>query len=99
MASPKGMSKQPSFLRLPYEIRRRSYILLRLLGGTYPPGIRSFRGEWWACEQRFIDDDIGLTYFCNWLFYVSRAISEDVRAAFYFENTLHSYEMQDLLTC
>ncbi|KAL4815480.1 hypothetical protein BDW67DRAFT_185755 [Aspergillus spinulosporus] len=90
------MAKQPSFLRLPYEIRLRIYTLLCMVD-PYPSHIRSFEGEWSAREQQFIDDSIVSSDFSNQLFYVSRAISEDARAAFYSVNTLHFYKMQDLL--
>ncbi|KAL4763612.1 uncharacterized protein BDW70DRAFT_148403 [Aspergillus foveolatus] len=50
---------------------------------AYPSNIRSFKGERSAREQRFIEDNIEIPYFCHQLFYVSRALSEDVRAAFY----------------
>ncbi|KAL4751323.1 hypothetical protein BDW72DRAFT_212804 [Aspergillus terricola var. indicus] len=84
------MTEQPSFLFLPYKIRRRIYTLLGLVGSTYPSSIYSFPGEWLASEQDFINDDEELSYIPNQLFYVSRAVSEDARAAFYSENTLLS---------
>ncbi|KAL3429251.1 hypothetical protein BDV09DRAFT_190291 [Aspergillus tetrazonus] len=75
----------------------RIYTLLNIIGYAYPGSIDSFKGEWSAREQRLVDDSDGFPYSCNQLFYVSRAISEDARAAFYSVNTLHFYEMQDLL--
>ncbi|KAL4813098.1 hypothetical protein BDW67DRAFT_168836 [Aspergillus spinulosporus] len=83
------MAEQPFFLRLPYDIRLRIYKLLGLirssdLFNTTP----SLKGEWSARQQRFIRENDEWFYSSNQLFYVSRAVSEDVRAAYYSEHSL-----------
>jgi hypothetical protein len=70
-------------------MRSDCYTLLNIIGYANPGTIDSFKGEWSARKQRLVDDSDGFPYICNQLFYVSRAISEDVRAAFHSVNTLH----------
>jgi hypothetical protein len=45
-----------------------------------------FYGEWSPREQKLVEQAGGRYYFCNQLFYVSRAIPEDARSEFYSGN-------------
>ncbi|KAL2824456.1 hypothetical protein BDW59DRAFT_147373 [Aspergillus cavernicola] len=83
------MAEQPFFLRLPYDIRRRIYKWLGVICKPDPLTLKeAFDGEWSAREQRFIRENDEWFYIPNQLFYVSRAVSEDVRAALYSEHSL-----------
>lgn len=76
-------SNLPFFLRLPYKARRQIYLELGLLLDYDVTPKYDVGGEWSSKSKTFYDEAASADFddlIPNQLFYVSRAVSEDVRS-------------------